>query len=238
MRNHQHNGGRKNAKHQYLLSGKVFCRECGKAMVGNARYSGRNKALYITYRCPSQRYSCQNKEISRDYLEQYVIAVLEREILSPSAMKQITQRIQETQEESSNRTKEQQQNIEHKIRKITMEIDNIADAIGQGLISPALTTRLTALEGERTELEAIISKGEEREQAIIDPDMILAQYMALRKTPALPEYRAFIGALIARISVGRYSVDLTLRTGLGILPAMDTTLAVRRHAIYQMEGRP
>ena len=41
INSHKHDGGRKNAKHQYLLSGKVICKECGRAMVGNARlYKG------------------------------------------------------------------------------------------------------------------------------------------------------------------------------------------------------
>lgn len=36
------------AKEIYLLSGLIFCGKCGGAMVGNRRYSGRNKSLYIT----------------------------------------------------------------------------------------------------------------------------------------------------------------------------------------------
>jgi site-specific DNA recombinase len=51
---HRHTGGRANAKECYLLSGKVYCRECGKAMVGNSRHSGRSKLLHVTYRCPSR----------------------------------------------------------------------------------------------------------------------------------------------------------------------------------------
>ena len=33
---HKHTGGRLNAKTRYLLSGKVFCKDCGRSMVGNS----------------------------------------------------------------------------------------------------------------------------------------------------------------------------------------------------------
>ena len=36
------------AKEIFLLSVLIFCCKCGGAMVGNRRYSGRNKSLYIT----------------------------------------------------------------------------------------------------------------------------------------------------------------------------------------------
>lgn len=47
--------GRYKTKHKYLLSGLVFCGECGRRMSGNRRYSGRNKSLCVTYRCCTSR---------------------------------------------------------------------------------------------------------------------------------------------------------------------------------------
>ena len=91
---HKHTGGRANAKTSYLLSGKVYCHECGRAMVGNTRYSGRNKARYVTYRCPSKRYNCSNKEINQEHLERYVIEQLERHIFNVAAMCGLAKKIE------------------------------------------------------------------------------------------------------------------------------------------------
>lgn len=43
------------AKETYLLSGLIYCGKCGGAMVGNRRYSGRNKDLYVTYECSTRK---------------------------------------------------------------------------------------------------------------------------------------------------------------------------------------
>lgn len=50
-------GARNNAKHNYLLSGLMFCKECGKSMTGAARKCGRTKKLYMSY----QTISLQNQ---------------------------------------------------------------------------------------------------------------------------------------------------------------------------------
>lgn len=46
-------------------------------MTGNRKHAGRNKTLYVTYRCGGShlkgRLDCRNKEISRDKLEAFVI---------------------------------------------------------------------------------------------------------------------------------------------------------------------
>lgn len=79
-------GGRNNAKTNYLLAGRLFCRECGRAMVGNTR-KYETKPTYVTYRCPSKRPACTNKEINRDYLEAAVVGLLEEELLNTSSLK-------------------------------------------------------------------------------------------------------------------------------------------------------
>ena len=58
-------------------------------MVGNTRRSGRNKDIYITYRCPSKRYACSNREINQSYLDSYVVAALEEHLLNAKSLRRI-----------------------------------------------------------------------------------------------------------------------------------------------------
>ena len=228
---HKHTGGRENAKENYLLSGKLFCRECGKAMVGNSRHSGRSKLLHVTYRCPSRRYCCCNKEINRNYLEGYVVELLEKEILNVRALKRLQKEINEHAETAHIPTESQQQ---EELRKIDKALRNVAEAIEKGLLTDVLVARLHELEKRKKELCAHSShKATGQAPLAIDTQMILDEYKEIKNSPSFPTYKDYIRSFIERIDVGKYSVWITLKTGLDIFPALDTTYEVRRQEIYQ-----
>ena len=223
---HKHTGGRLNAKTLYLLSGKVFCKDCGRSMVGNSVHCGRNKALYITYRCPNKRRYCSNKEINRDYLESYVISLLETEIFSASAMKRIGKRVESNRKNHAENLKATRQRLEEELSQTETVITNVANAIASGIISQALTKKLKELEEIKTQLLSTLSKSETEEQSIpeIDSQLILSKYKGLKSSPSFPEYKEFLQNFIDKIIIGKYAVDITLKTGLDIFPKLYTPL--------------
>ena len=228
---HKHTGGRANAKENYLLSGKVFCRECGRSMVGNARYSGRNKLLYVTYRCPSRKYACSNKEQNRDYLESFVVELIEREILNTNSLLGLCRAIAKHAETAQNPT---ESHLERERKEIDNAIKNVADAIEAGLISDALVARLTELERRKSELARIPSNRlPSPTNATVDPTLILSEYAEVKRSPASPQYKDFIRGFIDRIEIGSYTVKITLKTGLDIFPELNKSFEVRRQEIYE-----
>lgn len=229
---HKHTGGRANAKTQYLLSGKVFCRECGKSMVGNTRFSGRDKTLYVTYRCPSKRYACTNKEINKGYLEEYVICLLESHILNASSLRIIKHKIEKTANRGVDADFVEQ--TKSKLSEVQTALKNVADAVAQGLLSEALIERLKSLEQEKAELEATLTQSQVvSDEVTIDTKLILSQYAGVKESPSSPAYKDFLCGFIDKIVVGKYTVDITLKTGLDIFPKLDTTFHVRRQDIYE-----
>ena len=229
---HKHTGGRLNAKTQYLLSGKVFCRECSKSMIGNTRFSGRDKSLYITYRCPSKKYACNNKEINRGYLESYVISLLEKHLLNSSSLYNIKNRIEEMASSGTNDTCLAE--TEKKLSDVKIALKNVADAVAQGLLSEALIERLKALEREKAELETNLAESQlVGGEVTIDIKLILSKYAEVREAPSSPAYKEFICSFIDKIEVGKYMVDITLKTGLDIFPKLDTTFHIKRQEIYE-----
>ena len=227
----KHTGGRENAKENYLLSGKIFCRECGKAMVGNSHHSGRSKLLHITYRCPSRRYCCCNKEINRNYLEGYVIELLEKEILNAGALKRLQKEINKHAEIAHVPTESQKQ---EELREIDRALKNVAEAIEKGLLTDVLVARLQELERRKKELCSHSNhKVASKAPIAIDPQMILDDYREIKSSPSFPTYKDYIRNFIDRIEVGKYSVWITLKTGLDIFPDLDTTYEVRRQEIYE-----
>lgn len=228
---HKHTGGRENAKESYLLSGKVFCRECGKAMVGNSRHSGRSKLLHVTYRCPSRKYCCCNKEINRDYLEDYVKDLIGSQILNANALKKLQRKIEKHAETAHIPTESQRQ---RELWEIDTALKNVAEAIEAGLLSDILVTRLKELEKRKKELCDGATVEELGNAAIaIDVQTMLADYKEVKASPSSPAYKDFIRGFIDRIEVGTYSVKITLKTGLDIFPSLNTDYEVRRQEIYE-----
>ena len=87
-RMHQKNGCLKNRKMIYLLSGKIFCGECGKRLYGSQRLRKNHESFY-TYACHTHKQDCANpKEIHKDSLEGYIIKLIQKHCLTSDEQQQ------------------------------------------------------------------------------------------------------------------------------------------------------
>ena len=122
------------------------------------------------------------------------------------------------------------------LAQVNLALQRVADAVADGLLSPVLVERLSALENEQANLErekdALLCPAS---QALVMPDIraLLEQYKLLSQAPAAPQYREFLQSFIGEIKVGRYTLSITLKTGLGVCDSLDTTLFVRRQEVCQ-----
>ena len=73
MSENKRKAGQYTAKEIYLLSGLIFCGECGGSMCGNVRTNGRRSGNYASYRCSGRhnKQGCHNMEIRRYYIDVY-----------------------------------------------------------------------------------------------------------------------------------------------------------------------
>lgn len=237
LESNKHIGARNKAKTVYLLAGKVYCRVCGRSMTGNTRYSGRNKEKYVTYRCPSKHYICNNKEINQEYLDRFVVAMLEVHIFNDAAIQGIAKRIESMSGNHSEIIAEERDKLRASLDEVSAAITNITNVIMSGIVSTALTDKLTELEQERGQIEADIQDLEQRDIADRDTEAdilsIPLKYARLKGNISNPKYKCFIQDFIEKIDVGRYELSITLKTGLDVCPALDTTLTVRRQELYE-----
>ncbi|MBP1574299.1 MAG: recombinase family protein [Oscillospiraceae bacterium] len=232
-------GGRVSPKHEkeeYLLTGKVRCIECNHSMIGNMRFSGRNKEKYVTYRCPTHSNICSNKEINRDYLERYTIYLLENYILNRKSLSNIKKNILKYATTATQVLEKSYEEIDAEIARNAEELKNVADAVAAGLISSALIERLNKLESEKEELfekRSKLSFLSTNPDANIDITHILSKYASLKGAIANPEFKTFIRGFIDSIVVGKYTVIFTIKTGLDVYPSLNTSITVRRQEIYE-----
>lgn len=118
------------------------------------------------------------------------------------------------------------------------EAENVADAIGQGLLSPTLAQRLTKLEEQRAKLISTLSQLDETTNAKeFDPQFILQRYSELKRSPASPEYKEFIAHFLDCIIVGKYAVETTIQVGFGSEKLIELSHKVRRQIIYAQNSR-
>lgn len=160
MQKNKKKAGHYKAKEVYMLRGLVKCGVCGSAMTGNTRYSGRNKIKYVHYRCAnrgSQR-TCNNKEIRREHLEDYVLQQLQKHILNEANFPIIVNKINKMRESIGSTEKDELQHLEKKFSNNSQKAKNLAFAIANGEISSTIVNLIKELEKENLAIEARMSE--------------------------------------------------------------------------------
>lgn len=143
----------------FLLSGKLFCGQCGANMVGTSGTS-KNHATYYYYGCSNhlKKQGCTARSIRADKLEDLVCRVTTRILQSPKAVKAIARQAVSAQ-------KEQEDSLELKALKsqkaeIERKLKNCIRAVENGLISEIMTNHIKDCERRLTGLSEAISREE------------------------------------------------------------------------------
>lgn len=141
---------------EFLLKGKAFCGHCGYALVPDSGTSKSGKVHYY-YKCngKKQLHICEKKNELKEQIEDLVIndAV---NLLTDERIKEIAN-LAVAEYEKAESTAEVNY-VESQIRSVDQKIDNLVDAIANGLMSEAVGTRLKAAEKEKADLEAYLDQ--------------------------------------------------------------------------------
>lgn len=151
--------GAKKAKADYLLSGKVFCGECGENMVGMCGRS-KNGSQYYYYRCSNRRfpYRCSKKNERKEILEQFVVEQTMRCVLTPDQIANISQAVvrEYKKEFSGSKVSEYQAAL----NRIDKELDKLVDALVDSpkVAHQKIYDRMDSLGVQKADLEECIKK--------------------------------------------------------------------------------
>ncbi|MEG0843014.1 MAG: recombinase family protein [Romboutsia sp.] len=200
----------------YLLTGIIKCGECGHAMQGNKRKDKYGND-YISYRCGcrKQKRGCNNKEIKRDYLEQFVLTELEKHVLNDEAIPVLSKELNERLKVKSNDNHDLLNNLRKKLEKVNKEIENILNAIMNGIVNNMLKDKLDELEQIKINLDlkigelSIESNGVE--SVDITEDQIRSMFAKFKEfvlTRNLPECKKFISDYVKEVVVYRDHIEV------------------------------
>lgn len=149
--------GRHRVNGDYLLSGKLYCGECGKPMMGMSGYS-KSGTLHFYYSCIGKKASekrCKKKNVRRDDIELRIAEAVQMYILQDEVIDWIADTVMEYQASHSNR--EEIKRLQTELAAAKKKINNILDAMEQGIITPGTKERLEGLEADKTRLEGQIA---------------------------------------------------------------------------------
>ena len=175
-------------KVEYLLTGKLFCGHCEAPMVGVSG-TGRHGGTYHYYDCMGHRKKCcKKKPVRKDWIEQQVIEQIRRVLADDVLLAQIADNAWKLFESEKDTSYED--GLRRRLAEVDKGIKNIVQAVEQGMVSPALTERMNALELQRTELQESLSTARLSADIPITRDMILFFLTRLRDLdPEDPESR-------------------------------------------------
>jgi site-specific DNA recombinase len=202
------NGGRFKAREMYLLSGLVRCGECGSFMYGNTRFCGRNKSRYSSYRCSNRanHKGCANKELRKEYLENYVLDELYKSLFSECSIKKLAEMLanynRKKKTESSDELDLAHRELDDVNRKIRKVIELVSES---GVSIDTVKENLKDLEERKQRIETQIKAiGRADDTSLITEETIIDLVNRSRdfvRTRNIPECRNFIESYVDKVLV-------------------------------------
>ncbi|MCY0903105.1 MAG: recombinase family protein [Firmicutes bacterium] len=224
MSRNRRSPGAYKGKESYLLSGLIFCGECAQqdgrayAMAGNRHVAGRNKSVYVSYRCGNRdrtKVACHNKELRRAYIERFVIDELQRRIFHDGNLSQLVQQLNAHLRASAATDQKEIKRLESELAKVSREIDNIVRAVTSGAGYAPLMEKMAELEGQRETLQSRVKqlRDARRPNAVTQEDLraLLSRFRQAIEDNDIAEMRRFVTAYVHQVMVYHDHVEVTFR---------------------------
>lgn len=248
MQNNKRQPGAYKAKEVYLLSGLIVCGEClertGReyAMMGNVKYSGRNKIKHVSYRCGNRERTktCDNKELRREYIEEYVLKELERQIFNDKAVSYLVKKLNEYQDTLCSESESEMARLKKTLADVEKQISNIVDAVANGH-GASLLNKLSELEEEKTKVETAMLKIKSRHsRTLITEEGLKGLFSMFREFVAernIPEIKKFIGNYVEKVIVYKDHVEVVFFLLYGELQEANTYRFTRGISRRELLGK-
>ena len=138
------------AKHEpkadYILSGKLFCGQCGRLMKGVSGHSSGNGEAHRYYTCSNPQ--CHKHNVPKSMLENKVFCSIRDNLLHPAAMEALADAMMEVQKTDSQKPDLEREALVRELRDVQRRSKNIMDAIETGSANPQLIARLEITDSE------------------------------------------------------------------------------------------
>ena len=176
----------------FMLLGKIFCGDCGKNMTASSG-TGRSRTYYY-YECRHDK-TLVNKDVIEHKVCEAIKQFLENATNSTTLAVNIDKYITAT---TSN---DDEKNIQAKIKKIDRELDNIANAVANGIFNDSIRTKNEALLEEKTYLIEELDKIKSSPINNINGNSVCAFLASLAKSDAPRDIKLLFQTLLHKVII-------------------------------------
>ena len=186
------------AEDEYLLTTKLFCGKCGCLMVGESGTSHQKNKVHRYYKCVSVKNhkGCDKKTVRKEWIENLVIAQIRSIIFDDELIDILADSIMRLQSAENTALPL----LKMQYAETQKAIDNLLNAIQQGILTPSTKQRMEELEQQKSELSVQIMK-EEMTKPSLTKDQIVFWLYRFRKlnTDKLEHRRRLIDSFVNAI---------------------------------------
>ena len=169
---------RHKAEDDYLLTTKLFCGYCGAYLCGESGKS-RNGTIHHYYKCVSvkkKRTDCKKKPVRKQWLEDLVVNEVMKVVMDDKAIEAIVSMVMDLQDRENTSLPL----YEQQLREAETGIQNLLNAIQQGILTKSTKSRLEELEAAKEDLEIKIAN-EKIAKPRISPEFVTFWLHKFRK---------------------------------------------------------
>lgn len=167
----------KKATDEYLLTTHLFCGKCKAMMIGESG-TGKKGTVYHYYKCANAKktHTCDKKTVAKDFIENAVVKAVVEKLFDDDLMEQLSYRLYDLQMHDSTILPA----LKSRLAETEAGIENMLDAIQQGIVTDGTKKRLADLESRKNELEIQIAE-EQIRRPILTREQILYGLTRFRK---------------------------------------------------------
>ena len=167
----------KKATDEYLLTTHLFCGKCKAMMIGESG-TGKKGTVYHYYKCANAKktHTCDKKTVAKDFIENAVVKAVVEKLFDDDLMEQLSYRLYDLQTQDNAILPA----LKSRLAETETGIENMLDAIQQGIVTDGTKKRLADLESRKSELEIQIAE-EQIRRPVLTREQILYGLTRFRK---------------------------------------------------------
>ena len=161
---------REKAEVNYLLTTKLYCGKCGAFMVGESGTS-RTGVVHYYYKCVNAKSgkTCDKKTVQKDWIESFVVDYTMKTTLADNVIERMADAVMELQQGENTVLPA----LKNQLKDTRKSVENIVDAIQNGMLHPSMKQRMDELKAAREQLEISIAQEEMQKPMLTKEQVIL-----------------------------------------------------------------